>query len=161
MRYLFAVMLLCFNLSARGEESAAPEIAPPDETIVALLEELEYDYEIDEDGDFRLLFEFDDERSQLVWIRNRTYESGGVAMRDVWSTAFKLPGKYLSVKLSHRLLGESWDGVMGGWALDREHVVYMVKLPAEASAELLDAAIGEAIDQADKLESERSQVDDW
>ena len=161
MRYLFPVLFLSFSLAACAEEppADAPEIAPPDPAIVALLEELEYEYEIDADGDFRLLFDFEDGRSQLVWIRNRTYERDGVAMRDIWSVAVELTGRYASVKLADALLRGSYDTVMGNWARDGSHIVYMVKVPAVPDKKELDAALGEAIEVADELEKDQSFED--
>lgn len=163
MRILFSALLLLILLTAIPAHAAEPAPAPepPDPAIVEQLTELGYEYEMDEEGDFRLLFDMGEERSQFVWIRNRTYSADGVAMRDVWSYALELPGKYVSVKLASRLLLESWEGIMGGWARDGEYVVYMVKLPADAAAAKLDAAIGEAIRAADALEKERRFEDDF
>jgi hypothetical protein len=162
MRILFSALLLLLLPAAHAhtedQVQAQAAVAEPDAFIVSQLQELEYDYEMD-GGDFRLLFDLEDERSQLVWIRNRTYESHDVAMRDVWSIAFELTGKYASIKLADRLLRHSWDGVMGSWVRDGDYIVYMVKLPADASAALLDAAIGEVIDKADALERERGGED--
>lgn len=156
-RLLPLALLACFSAAAED----APAIAAPDEHVVARLAELEYTYEMDEDGDFRLDFELEDGRQQLAWIRNRTYENHGVAMRDVWSVAFRLPGKYVSIKLADRLLTGSWKGVLGGWARDGDQIIYIVKVPATADAALLAAALGEAIDNADALERERSEQDNY
>lgn len=161
MRILLSALLLLFLLPLVRAEEEAPAAPVPDAGIVGLLEALEYTWESEDNGDFRLLFDLDDERSQLVWIRNRTYERDGIAMRDIWSAAMKLTGRYVSVKLADRLLQESWEGIMGSWARDGDYIVYIVKLPADASAEELDAAIGEVIDVADKLESDRSFEDDF
>lgn len=161
MRYLFSVLLLSFSLPASSQEPAETSPPEPDAHIVSLLDELGYLYETEANGDFRLLFDFDDGRSQLVWIRNRTYEYGGVAMRDIWSTALELSGRYASVKLADALLRGSWDGIMGGWAREGDRIVYIAKVPAAPGVEQLDAAIGEVIEFADKLELEETQRDDF
>ena len=46
----------------------------PDARVEKLLKEAELNYTIDEDGDFRLEFALDDDRSQLVWISSKTFE---------------------------------------------------------------------------------------
>lgn len=153
MRIRFSALLLLLTLPACAEEEA-PAAPVPDPGIVALLEELEYSWESEDNGDFRLLFDFPDGRSQLVWIRNRTYERDGIVMRDVWSTALELSGKYASIKLADLLLRSNWERIMGTWAREGNRIVYMVKLPVGATAEQLDAAIGVAIDEADWLEQE-------
>lgn len=160
MRRILSIILIVACTPVAAEEAPAPP-PPPDAFIVTQLEELGYEYEMDTDGNFRLLFDLDDERSQLVWIRNRTYESHGIAMRDVWSFALRLRGKYASVKLADRLLRDSLDSIMGGWMRDGDYIAYLVKLPADATVEQLDAALGEAIDKADALELKETQADEY
>ncbi|MDX1454408.1 MAG: hypothetical protein R3217_03040 [Gammaproteobacteria bacterium] len=136
------------------EEPGATELAPVDEFIQGQLDALELSYDIDEDNDFRLIYKFDDGRSQAVFVRSQTYESSGIAMRDVWSYGYTHPTKYLPMELERELLFASYEGVMGGWAREGNAVVYMVKIRADAPAEMLEAAINEAIEQADELEAE-------
>lgn len=158
--------LLAFLLLASTTQVDEPAVAPPPEPdagIVALLGELGYEYDIDEDGDFSLVFDVDSEgeRSQLVWIRNRTYGSDEMPMRDVWSIAVRLPGRFPSVKLGDQLLRESYETHMGAWARDKEYLVYIVKLPAQPTRELLNAALVEVIDMADALELEKTKKDEF
>ncbi|HEX7046653.1 MAG TPA: YbjN domain-containing protein [Gammaproteobacteria bacterium] len=159
MRILFSALLLLPMLSACAEEEAPAPPPVPDPAVVALLEALEYDWESEDNGDFRLLFDVDGTRTQLVWIRNRTYERDDVVMRDVWSTALELSGKYASVKLADLLLRSNWERIIGTWAREGNRIVYMVKLPVNATSEQLDAAIGVVIDEADRLEKERGYGD--
>ena len=159
MRYLVLALVFA-SLPACAEEEAPPPPVP-DPSVVALLEELEYTWKSEDNGDFRLLFDLGEERSQLVWIRNRTYERDGAAMRDVWSTALELSGKYASIKLADLLLRSNWERVIGTWALEGNRIVYMVKLPVDATAEELDRAIGVVVDEADRLEKEHGYGDEF
>lgn len=146
--------------SATETENAAETLPEADAGIRAQLERLEIHHEVDEDNDFRIEILFDDDRSQFVWIRSRDYSSRDVAMRDVWSYGYRHRTKILPSRLERRLLTDSYKSVMGGWALDGNDVVYVVKLPIDASDELLQAALLEAAEWADELEKELVGTDE-
>ena len=156
---LAALLLLPGGLATASEEVGDQEPAPVDTRVQAQLDELELTYDIDDDNDFRLIYSFDDGRSQAVFVRSQTYESSGIAMRDVWSYGYTHPTKYLPMELERELLFDSYEGVMGGWAREGNAVVYMVKIRADSPAEMLEAAINEAIEQADALEAEYTGED--
>lgn len=152
-----ALLLLPFAVLAE-EEPVEP--VPVDELVRDRLDSLELNYDIDEDNDFVLQFDFDDGRSQLVWVRSQTYASHDVAMRDVWAYAYQHPTKHLPNDLERRLLLENYDLIMGTWARERNSIVYIVKLPADASAAALQSALFEAAELADELEKEVTGSDE-
>lgn len=159
MNRLACVVLLLLPLTVLAEDEPV-EPVPVDETVRDKLDALELIYDIDEDNDFVLQFDFDDGRSQLVWIRSRTYASSDVAMRDVWAYAYQHPTKHLPNDLERRLLIENYDLIMGTWAREGNSIVYIVKLPADAAAAALQAALFEAAELADELEKEVTGTDE-
>lgn len=171
MKRIFGCVLLSAPLLATAVETAPPtgaaaaeteagrEPAPVDERIREQLDALELNYDIDEDNDFYLTFEFDDGRTQTVWIRSRTYSSHELEMRDVWSYAYEHSTKYLPEYLERRLLIDSYEQVIGGWAREGNAVVYMVKLPADIAAEVLQSALYDVAEEADDMELEITGAD--
>lgn len=143
--------------------SADEEADPPhpvDERIREQLDALELNYEIDDNNNFSLVFNFDDGRSQHVMIRSKTWSSHDLEMRDIWSTAYRHRTKYLPEYLERRLLIESYDLVIGAWARRANDVLYLAKLPADAAAESLLAALYDVSEVADVLEEELVGTDE-
>ena len=149
--------------AAEGAAVAVPEEEPPhpvDERIREQLDALELNYEVDERNNFSLIFNFDDGRSQLVTIRSRTWSSHDLEMRDIWSVAYRHRTKYLPEYLERRLLLENYDLVIGAWARRKNDIVYLAKLPADAAAEALLAALYDVSEVADVLEEELHGTDE-
>jgi len=63
----------------------------PDHRVSSILDQLGLNYEVDGDGDFRLLFGLGDGRSQLVFVDSKTYRYQGLEVRSIWSPAYKSP----------------------------------------------------------------------
>lgn len=144
---------------AESETATATELEvepphPVDERVRELLDELELNYDITDNNNFSLVFDFDGGRSQQVFIRSRTYTTHDMEVRDVWSTAYQHRTKYLPEYLERRLLMENFDHILGNWVRRNNDIVYMVKLPVDASAEALEVALYEASEFADELEAE-------
>lgn len=159
MNRLVCIALLLLPCAVLAADEAV-EPVPVDELLRDRLDSLDLNYDIDEDNDFVLQFNFDDGRSQLVWVRSQVYTSHDVAMRDVWAYAYEHPTKHLPNSLERRLLIESYDAIMGSWAREGNAIVYMVKLPADASPEALQAALFEASELADELEKQLLGTDE-
>ena len=58
--------------------------------VQSALDDAGLKYTIDDDGDFRLLFGQEDDRSQLVWINSNTEEYGNMELREVWGIGYRL-----------------------------------------------------------------------
>src|SRR5690606_31382332 len=68
---------------------------PPDLSLAPLLDTLGYAYEVDEDGDYRLLMEVpDSSRTQFVFVRSPVEEFGTTLVREVWSPAWEAEGEF-------------------------------------------------------------------
>ncbi|WP_313275471.1 hypothetical protein [Stenotrophomonas sp.] len=135
--------------------------ADPDKVVGATLDTLEYTYEIDEDGDYKLVFDVEDGRSQLVYVRSAVEEFGSHKIREIWSPGYTSPGKQFPAAVANRLLEDSQDAKLGGWVKQGELAMFVVKVDANASSDALSDAIDAAIRTADAMEKELTKKDDY
>jgi hypothetical protein len=134
-----------------------PEKSAADAGIKAQLAELDYQYEVDEDNDFKLVFEVGEEgRSQIVYILSAVESYGEHKVREIWSPAYESPTDDFAAPIANRLLEASNSAKLGGWVKQDRNAVFVVKIPADASKEALDDAISAASGLADEMEAELS-----
>lgn len=133
--------------------------ADADPAIAKQLKALGYEYEVDEDGDYKLLMATgdNDERSQIVYIRSTVETYGKHRVRELWSYAYRSPSDSLSAVVANRLLDASNALIIGSWAKQERSAVYVAKIPADASTELLEDAISAAAVSADAMEVELAE----
>ena len=154
--FLPALLLSILSPALAFAEDAKP--APvPDPVVRQQLEELDYEYGVDEDGDYKLVFSVAgsaEKRSQLVFVRSPVETYGALRIREVWAPGYKAAGTEFPAAVANRLLAASQDNKVGAWAKQDEFAVFVVKLPADADAKALDDAIDAAITSADAMEAE-------
>jgi hypothetical protein len=136
----------------------------PDARVEKLLKEAELNYTIDEDGDFRLEFALDDDRSQLVWISSKTASYEVLEIRDVWSVAFRSK-EPLSAELANKALRKNGEMILGAWQIKRwgeEYVLaYAAQVAANTDAASLESAAEAVVVSADELEKELTGKDEF
>lgn len=140
-----SLALLCAPAARAGE---------PDPAIKAQLESLPIKYEVDDDGDYKIVFDLGGGRTQLVWIRSKVETYGSLKVRELWSAGYKLDGKPLSAAMANRLLEHSHGVIMGSWTKQKTFAMFVVKLPVGATAKQLRDAAEAASDAADEIEKE-------
>jgi hypothetical protein len=174
LRSLLLVSLLLQSLLFLAVAPAFAQVdtvdapAPPqgDPRVRAVLDELGYEYEVDADGDYRAVFEFEGERrSQVVYVNSQTATYDSLEIREVWSPAIESKGP-LTPKIANRLLSASFDAPFGAWqclkqANGRFLAVFAVKLGADADAAMIRKAIKAVISHADEMEKELSKKDTY
>lgn len=64
-----------------------------DTRVKNALEEADLKYSIADNGNFKLVFELDGKRTQLVIIKSGTFEYGGMEIREIISIAAKSDNK--------------------------------------------------------------------
>jgi hypothetical protein len=161
MRVLAVATLLFLTASsiANAAETAAPAKPQGDPAVRQLLEELRYEYDVDEEGDYRLTFgmdEEDDGRSQLVFVRSPVETYGSHRIREIWSPAYLSTTDEFPAKIATRLLEATQESKLGAWSKQGRYAVFVVKLAADASASELDDAVEAALRSADEMEQELS-----
>ncbi|MBI4541478.1 MAG: hypothetical protein HY705_00420 [Gemmatimonadetes bacterium] len=130
-----------------------------DPRVRKLLDQLEFKYEVDEDGDYSLVFDVGSsakKRTQLAYVGSKTEQFGDFEIREVWSPAFLVEGP-IAQDLANRLLVESGNHKLGAWqtlALEdgRHVVIYVVKLFELDDPEMLRLALNAALEAADEME---------
>lgn len=158
---IIACLLLGFiAAAAHAQIGAAPA---HDARIEALLDKAGWKYEIDSDGDFRILHRFDDDRTHLAWINSRTEHYRNLEIREIWALGYhsdrELPGD-----LSRTLLQKNHEYKWGSWKIQRfdgrEAAVFYVQIAADADQQSLVAALLSVMGAADELEEELTDADD-
>lgn len=151
MRGIIGV-LCCFTLMA-GPAGAANA---PDPLVKRHLEAKGTPYTIDEDNDFEVTVDLGDGRTQKVFILSGVNAIGGLRVRELWSAGYQAPDKRtIPVGVANRLLEHANEAILGAWVKQTQGVAtFVIKVPANASADDLDSAIDAAAATADKLELE-------
>jgi hypothetical protein len=148
---------------AQAQDAPAP--APTaDARVQRLLAEVAAEYTVDEDGDFRLVYDIGGGRSQLVWIPSSTSDFGALEIRQIWSIAHRSKGP-LPADLANRLLDRNGAVILGAWltepAGDELGIIFAVQVAAETDMLSLRSAIHAVATTADAMEKELTGQDDF
>ena len=165
---LFALGLLAFSLLSCSSKTTTETLTTPsapqhDMRVKTLLDAIGANYEIDEDADFKLEWEYDSGRTQIVYVNSNTEDYENLEIREVWSFAHKeeapLPGW-----MANKLLESSSTIKWGAWQVMGKgpyFIVFVVKLEANSSAQMLSDAMKIVREQADNMEIELNGDDDY
>ena len=153
-RTLLSTLLIA--LAATGSAAAADA----DKAVARHLDKLGYTYEVDEDGDYRMVFDVEGDRTQMVYVRSSVEDFGSHNIREIWSPAYSSKTKQFPVAVANRLLEDSQDAKMGGWVKQDTTAMFVVKIDADATADQLSDAIDAAIRTADAMELELTKKDE-
>lgn len=137
------------------------QAATPDKAVGRVLDTLEYPYEIDEDGDYKMVFDVEGDRTQLVFVRSAVEEYGKHRIREVWSPGYRASSHAFPAEVANRLLEDAQDAKLGGWVKQDTLAMFVVKVDANASAEALGDAIEAAAHTADAMEAELTGTDEY
>jgi hypothetical protein len=134
-----------------------------DKRVQELLDRLEYKYSVDSDGDFRVLFDMGEERSQLAIISSKTYELGSLEIREVWSVGYECDGP-LPEAVANYLLRQNNQVKLGAWRVmryesGRHLAAFAVQIAANTDAHTLRTTITAVLKTADDTERELSGGD--
>ncbi|WP_303746391.1 hypothetical protein [Stenotrophomonas pigmentata] len=154
---VLSIALLALAATASGSAFAGE----PDRAVGRVLDTLKYKYEVDSDGDYQLVFEMDDDRTQLVFVRSTVETYGSHHVREIWSPGYKSEGPQFSALIANRLLEDSNDSKLGGWVKQGDVAMFVVKVDADASAEVISDAIDAAAKSADAIELEMTSKDEY
>lgn len=149
---------------AAAPTEAAGGNAKADTSVGLALDELKADYEVVDDGDYKLTIGFDDKRSQVVFVSSTVETLDKMRVREVWAIAnLYVPGTE-PAELAVALLKDAAGKILGGWQLrefgDRTGLVYCMQLPADLSAASLRTAYEQTAVIADEKEKEITEGKD-
>jgi hypothetical protein len=138
-----------------------------DARVKALLDQIGYKYEINADGDYKLIpVATENGRSQLAYVISKTQQYSTLEIREVMSPAFLSTGP-LSAAVANRLLRENSEVKFGAWRVEPHNngqkylALFAVQISANADAETLRLAIKSVLLVADRMEKELTGTDDY
>ncbi|MEM1056298.1 MAG: hypothetical protein AAGI52_12300 [Bacteroidota bacterium] len=156
-----ALVLVCLlPLSALAQKKPPPGPSR-DARVEGTLNALGYEYEIDEDGDYKLIFETDNGRSHIVWVRPTTDRLLDLEVREVFAIANNYIGG-VPGGIPPRLLEDNAQFILGSWAIEATTILFVVKIRANATRAEMEAALLATASTADAMEEELTGgTDDW
>ncbi|QNN47351.1 hypothetical protein H9L17_04135 [Thermomonas brevis] len=154
-------LAVCCLLMAAGAPGAA-RAGNADASVGKKLDALGLKYEVDADGDYKLLFDVENGRSQIVWVRSPVETLGNMRIREVLSIAGKSPKPRndeevasAAVVATAALLDAS-KKKLGGWVLkgtdDTQAFYYVAQIPADASGDDLKSVVVSVAKSTDGFE---------
>ncbi len=135
-----------------------------DPRVEKILKEADLKYTVDGDGDFRLINDVGDGRTQLALILSNTSELGTLEIRQIWSIAYgsKTP---FSARVANRLLEQNSRVKLGAWQVrtmgDDYVAVFSAQIAADTDRLSLLSALHAVTTTADEIEKELTGKDDY
>ncbi len=153
MKTTLALLLMASAFSAHA--------ATPDPAVGKALDALGYPYEVDEDGDYKMVFDVDHDRTQLVFVRSAVEDYGSHRIREIWSPGYNAPTAQFSAEIANRLLEDAQGAKLGGWVKQQQLAMFVVKVDANAEGPVLADAIDAATHTADEMERALTGQDEY
>lgn len=158
MRSLLSFAVLSLTLLTPLAWAAAPDarvktaLDQVQETIPLLK------YEVDGDGDYKLVVVTGSSRTQIVFINSATETWEGIEIREIWSPAFPTKSKKFPVKTANMLLQDSQNKKLGAWQAYPQNkgwfAVFNVKVGADTDAASLASLVRYVAIAADNMEAQ-------
>jgi hypothetical protein len=157
--------ILCSAALAQAQTVGGRKAGDP--RVKALLDQIGYKYEINADGDYKLIpVATENGRSQLAYVISKTQQYSTLEIREVMSPAFLSTGP-LSAAVANRLLRENSEVKFGAWRVELHNngqkylALFAVQINANSDAETLRLAIKSVLLVADRMEKELTGTDDY
>jgi hypothetical protein len=134
--------------------TAVPAVAK-DASVEKRLESQGTKYEVDEDGDYKIVIGWDKEqRSQIVFVSGKTEEVGGLVIREIFAPAAIVDDHGINGTKAMALLEASGQTKFGSWEIRGGVVYFVAKVFDDISAERLDSVLAIVSETADDKEME-------
>jgi len=126
----------------------------PDNVVKAQLDSKGVKYEIDKDGDFKILYKVGGGRTQICWVRSTVNTYGSLKIREIWSPGYKSESNDFPALIANTLLDKNHGVKLGAWEAQDSMAMFVTKVPADANADQLVDAIEATVNSADEVEKE-------
>lgn len=127
-----------------------------DSRLSSMLDNIGFEYEIDDDGDLHVVVELGDNRLQQVVICSATHTVGAMEVRQLYSIGYESEAP-LPQNIANLLLGINQSAQFGGWQLlssgGRYYASYGAHIGADADADTFRAVIEVVVQAADNIEA--------
>lgn len=170
--WLVAATLLLAAQAALASAPVIPLVPPPptlpepgtpvasDATLVARLDAQGIGYERDRDGNYRVVFAWQQEaRSQVAFVAGTAHAFGNGAVREVFSPAARVPAGGFDAARGNALLRDSQANILGAWEIAGDVLFYVIKLHDDADGARLEQALEVAAQLADDMEQQMTGED--
>jgi hypothetical protein len=135
--------------------SGEPATTEADPSVAARLAARDIGYEVDADGDYKIVYSWSKEdRSQLVFVGGRTEAAGNLRIREVFAPVARIGADGLAPDVAAGLLRDNSRKILGHWATSDAHLLYVVQVPDDIDAPGLQTVIDFAAEIADDKEME-------
>lgn len=143
---------------AAGFAFAPDHARAADATIEAMFKQAGTPYEVDKDGDYKIVIEWSKEkRSQLVYVGGTPETFADTPVYDVFAPALEVGEDGLAQVDANALLKASGDLKLGAWELRGDGAYFAVKVPAgKLTAEQFDKILSLVAETADNFELDHS-----
>ena len=142
-----AALFLAFSAPTHAAGTA-------DTVVKAQLQSKSIKFTVDKDGDFDIVYNVHNGRTQLAYVRSVVNTYGTLKIREIWSPGYKGDSNDLPALIANSLLDKNHEVKLGAWEAQSNYAVFVVKIPADANADQLVDAIELAVNTADELEEE-------
>ena len=134
--------------------------ASADESVASRLDSEGLSYKVDDDGDYRVTYNYKKEsRTQLVFVSGKTESVNGMTIREIFSPAGDLSKDDVNGK-AVSLLKESGRTKIGAWEVRGTILYFVIKVPEPMTAAQLEGFMDLAASRADDMEIEISGARD-
>jgi hypothetical protein len=145
-----AAVLACAAFLAGAAHAA-------DASVEARLDARGVKFEVDADGDYRVMYSYKQEnRTQLVFVSGATEQVGGLSIREVFSPAGRVGADGIDGEKALALMAASRGQKLGSWEIEGDVLLFVIKVPDNVDAAALEAAMDIAAETADNKEIELS-----
>ena len=103
---LLLILFTTFSMTVFAEGLVGSDIEY-DRRVEKKLKKLDFNYKITKKGDFKLMFNVEDGRTQLVFINSNTEEYRDFEIREIWSIAYKSSDEQFPAKVANKLLEDT------------------------------------------------------
>lgn len=154
-------MRLAALVFAASLASAATPAIAKDPRIESLLKAADLQHEVDEDGDYKVVIEWDKEkRTQLVYVSGDVEELGGLQLFTLFSPAHELGQAGIDGARARHLLEENAKTKIGAWEISGKYLYFSSKFPSSVSAEQFNKLVLVTAEVADDMELELTPAKD-
>lgn len=162
-RFFLLVFCACFfNIQINAQSEKAVE-GGADIRIAKALNQDKTEYEVANDGMYKVVFKTTGKRTQSALIDSQTVKIFGLEMRLVFSFA-QIGGNFPAPAVSQFLLEENLENFPNIWAIQKDKdgkfsITNLVYVPADSDGKTLSIALSNVMIAADKLEERLTKTD--
>ncbi|MFN4298742.1 MAG: hypothetical protein ACK4EX_03315 [Thermaurantimonas sp.] len=115
---------------------------------------------------YKLIFDLNEGRSQVVFINGWTYELGGLQIREIFSPVATLQNKTdFSQRVLFNMLEKNYDYKIGNWQIHGGEppfiLQYSIKINSDIKDDVMRELLSFAVRIADAMEKELTGTDDF